>query len=133
MDAPLVVAIGLLTSGRRVLVVRRPDDGPLPGLWQFPGGKIEFGEHPWAALRRELDEELGTRPAHATLFGIYSHVYDVEGLRAHVVLVAYAARLRRNAVRAAEERRWVTPEELRRLPFVPGSKPIVADLLRARR
>ena len=133
MDAPQLVALALLTSGSRVLLERRPDDGSLPGLWQFPGGKVEFGEHPWEALRRELREELGLRAGKVSLFGVYSHVYELGGNRVHYVLLAYRIPLARGRVRERADLRWVPTRGLRGFPIVPGSKPIVEDLLRASR
>lgn len=89
---------------------------------------MEFGEHPWDALRRELDEELSLRTDRGIFFGIYSHVYDIEGEEAHYILVAYHVRVAQSHVVEREDRRWVTLQELRRLPILAGSKPIVADL-----
>jgi 8-oxo-dGTP diphosphatase len=54
----LVVAVALIDSDRRVLLAQRPEGKPLQGLWEFPGGKIDPGETPEAALSRELKEEL---------------------------------------------------------------------------
>ncbi len=130
VDVPRLVALAILSSGSRVLLVQRPDDGPLPGLWQFPGGKVEFGEHPWDALRREIREELGLRIARGPLFGLYSYVYDMEGQRVHYVLAAYRVRIPRVKVKEKEGLRWVSLEDLHRWPVVPGSKSIVADLVR---
>lgn len=130
VDDPRPVALGLLTSGRHVLLERRPEGGPLAGLWQFPGGKVRFGEHPWDALRRELWEELRLRVARGTLFGVYSHVYDLGGTRVHYILVAYRVAVARARVKETPGLRWVDPPGLRRLSVVPGSRPIVTDLLR---
>ena len=130
MDAPRLVALGILVSGSRVLMERRPAEGPLPGLWQFPGGKVEFGEHPWDALRREIREELGLRIPHGSLIGLYSHVYDLEGQRVHYVLVAYRVRVPNAKVAESESLRWVPRRDLSRLAMVPGSKPIAAELAR---
>ena len=55
----LVVAAALVDDSGRVLVQRRPAGKPMAGLWEFPGGKVEPGELPEAALARELQEELG--------------------------------------------------------------------------
>ena len=55
----LVVAIALVDSAGRVLMQRRRSGGEHGGLWEFPGGKVESGESPEAALIREIDEELG--------------------------------------------------------------------------
>jgi mutator protein MutT len=124
-----IVAIALLASGPRVLVVRRPSNGPLPDLWEFPGGKVEFGEHPWETVRRELREELEVAVDRGRLFGVYSHVYDLDGVPAHVVLVVYRISVRRDQIPQAEDRRWASSGDLTRLPVVPGSRPIVEDLL----
>lgn len=64
-DAPpairmvLVVAVALFDGEGRVLLAQRPPGKSMAGLWEFPGGKVEQGETPEAALVRELDEELG--------------------------------------------------------------------------
>jgi 8-oxo-dGTP diphosphatase len=53
------VAAALIVRGRKILVCQRTRHQTMPLKWEFPGGKIEQGEHPTEALRRELDEELG--------------------------------------------------------------------------
>ena len=53
------VAAALIVRGRKVLICQRTRHQTMPLKWEFPGGKIERGEHPTEALRRELDEELG--------------------------------------------------------------------------
>lgn len=54
-----VVAALILREPDEVLICQRTKHQPMPLKWEFPGGKIEYGEQPWDALRRELDEELG--------------------------------------------------------------------------
>jgi len=72
----LHVAAGILrNSAGRVLITERLCDGPLNGLWEFPGGKIANGETPGEALRRELAEELGVRVTHAEPFLNLRHEY----------------------------------------------------------
>lgn len=132
VDESHLVAVGVLLSGDRVLLTRRPARGPLGGLWEFPGGKVEFGEHPWDALRRELREEIALRVTRADLLGIYSHVYSFGADRVHVVIVAYRIRVARARVRPSAGRAWVPIRELGRWPIVPGSRPIVRDLRRDR-
>jgi 8-oxo-dGTP pyrophosphatase MutT (NUDIX family) len=91
---------------------------------------VEFGEHPWDALRREIREELGFRIVGSSLFGLYSYVYEIAGRRIHYVLVVYRLRVLRAKVKETRGLRWVSLSDLRRWPVVPGSKPIVADLIR---
>ena len=53
------VAAALILRNRKILICQRTRHQPMPLKWEFPGGKIEQGEHPTVALRRELEEELG--------------------------------------------------------------------------
>ena len=55
----LVAAVALIDADGRVLLAQRPEGKAMAGLWEFPGGKVEPGETPEAALIRELKEELG--------------------------------------------------------------------------
>jgi 8-oxo-dGTP diphosphatase len=55
----LVVAVALIDPDGRVLIAKRPEGKQLAGLWEFPGGKVEPGEAPEAAVHREIREELG--------------------------------------------------------------------------
>lgn len=130
VDASGLVVLAILKSGGKVFVVRRPAGAPLPDFWEFPGGKVAFGEHPWDALRREIREELGLRLGRGTLFGVYSHVYALDGQKAHYVLIAYLVPTARARLRETEHRRWVTPRALSALAVIPGSKAIVRDLRR---
>lgn len=73
----LVVAAMLVDAQGRVLVAQRPEGKSLAGLWEFPGGKVEPGEAPEAALVRELAEELAVTvdPADLEPFSFASHPY----------------------------------------------------------
>ena len=85
----LVVAIALVDGEGRVLVQQRPPGKPMAGLWEFPGGKVEPGEIPEAALVRELTEELGIEIAIEALAPI---AFASEGLgERHLVLLLYVA------------------------------------------
>ena len=55
----LVTAVALIDADGRVLLAQRPEDKPMAGLWEFPGGKVHDGETPERALIREIEEELG--------------------------------------------------------------------------
>jgi 8-oxo-dGTP diphosphatase len=72
----LPVVAGIIRKGDKVLLGRRPNDKNLPGLWEFAGGKIELNEKPEAALKRELEEELGIVAEIGTLKIATTHTYE---------------------------------------------------------
>ena len=74
----LVVACALVDPDNRILIAQRPEGKSLAGLWEFPGGKVDAGESPEAALIRELREELGVETKEACLAPLTfaSHAYD---------------------------------------------------------
>ena len=74
------VAAGVLRKENKVLIGKRPADGTLPGLWEFPGGKIEVGESPEVALKRELMEELGIDAEVGDILHSSSHHYGDKGI-----------------------------------------------------
>ena len=78
MSRPLVLvaAAALIDPDARILVAQRPAGKHLAGLWEFPGGKLEPGEAPEAALRRELVEELGVTLCCVAPAGFAAHAYD---------------------------------------------------------
>lgn len=121
------VTAAVITRGDRCLIARRKPDAPQALLWEFPGGKIRFGERPEACLRREIQEELGMAVEVTALFSVESHVYGDR----HILLLVY----RCTAAPDQEPRRldvadfaWVTPAEMAAYPFAPADLPIVAKL-----
>ena len=130
-DATLlpVVAAALLRADGCVLVQQRPAEKGHAGLWEFPGGKLEPGELPEAALVRELHEELGivVDPADIAPAAFAS---EPLGDR-HLLLLLYIARRWRGEPRAMEAAalRWAEPASLSALPMPPADRPL-ADALR---
>src|SRR4051812_8491048 len=107
-----VVAVALLDVDNRILLAQRPPGKSMAGLWEFPGGKINPGETPEAALIRELDEELGLETWGSCLApaGFASEALGERLL----ILLLYVCRKWRGLPRAlhGEELRWVRPLEL---------------------
>jgi 8-oxo-dGTP diphosphatase len=80
MKTVLVSAVALIDRDRRILLAQRPQGKAMAGLWEFPGGKVEAGESPEAALIRELHEELGIEVCHSCLSAgpFVSHTYSFD-------------------------------------------------------
>ena len=101
------VAAAVIEHHGRLLMTRRPPGGPLGLLWEFPGGKIEPGETPAAALERELHEELGVAGTAADVIAVESYTYP-HGLEVeiHFVRAALASHAFTPSA-AVHEWRWV--------------------------
>lgn len=69
------VTAAVIRRDGQVLIGKRPPDGLLGGLWEFPGGKLEPGEQPESGLRREVREELGVEVEVVRSLGTYRHAY----------------------------------------------------------
>jgi len=121
----LVVAVALVDSDDRVLIAQRPEGKALAGLWEFPGGKVNPGETPEAALIRELREELGIDVSQNCLapFAFASHGYD----SFHLLMPLYLCRKWKGFVQPLEGQAlsWVRPSKLSEYDMPEADKPLV--------
>jgi 8-oxo-dGTP diphosphatase len=125
----LVVAVALIDTDNRVLLAQRPPGKALAGLWEFPGGKVDAGEAPEAALIRELEEELGIKVKEACLAPLTfaSHAYD----DFHLLMPLYICRRWEGFVQAREGQslKWVRARDLRAYPMPPADAPLIPPLV----
>ena len=124
----MVVAAALVDADGRVLVQRRPAGRSMAGLWEFPGGKIEPGETPEAALVRELGEELGISVEAACLAPA---CFASEPLaERHLLMLLYVCRKWRGLPRSLEGGavQWLRPIELHALAMPPADRPLIGLL-----
>ncbi len=135
MDARPVIEVvcALLTdTSGRLLVARRPAGKHLAGLWEFPGGKVEPGETPEQALRRELTEELGCVVRIGEALTPVRHDYATVSVR----LIPWMATLAEDSpapvAREHDALRWVEGAELATLPMPAADEPIVTEWLTRR-
>ncbi|HEY7558061.1 MAG TPA: (deoxy)nucleoside triphosphate pyrophosphohydrolase [Candidatus Binatia bacterium] len=122
------VVAGLIFKGGRLLACRRRADGAFPLKWEFPGGKIESGEEPSMALKRELREELEIDVDE--IEEVFTHTHAYAGFST-VKLKFFRVPVYRGEIinRVFEQLRWVGVEELRRLDFLEGDRAIIEWLL----
>jgi 8-oxo-dGTP diphosphatase len=131
MNTLLVVAAALINAKNEVLLAQRPAHKPLPGQWEFPGGKLEAGETPEQALVRELHEELGiiVDAKDCEAFWFLSHTYHDLGF--HLMMPTWVVRRWQGEARALEHAAiaWLHPRNMHTLPMIEADDPLVARLL----
>jgi len=124
----LVVACALVDTDRRVLIAQRPEGKHMANMWEFPGGKVEPGETPEAAIIRELREELDVETKEACLapLSFASHTYE----HMHLLMPLYVCRRWQGTPIAKEHQalKWVRPQALRDYPMPPADEPLIAAL-----
>ncbi len=109
------VAAAVILRDGRYLITRRPSNGLLGGMWEFPGGKLEPGEDLPACLKREIMEELGTRIRVGEELGVFEHAYTHFSVTVH----AFYCRLtgRKPQPLQVSDLRWVKAAEMHDFPM----------------
>ncbi|BFM38105.1 A/G-specific adenine glycosylase [Synechocystis sp. LKSZ1] len=132
MSAPLPhkqIGVAVITNAQgQILIDRRPAEGLLGGLWEFPGGKIEPGETVQACIEREIQEEIGIAIAVEDPLITIDHAYTHFRVTLHVHLCRYLSGTPQAL--ECEEVRWVALEELDQYPFPKANTEIIAALKR---
>ena len=123
----LLVAAGLIQDrGGRFLLSQRKAQGHMGSLWEFPGGKVQSGEIPEAALVREMREELGIEVENLTPWTFVSHDYDTF----HLLMVLFHCGSFRGTPHPLDVQNigWFTAEEMQGLNFPPADQPLLKQL-----
>jgi len=123
-----VVAVALVDADGRVLLQQRPPGKAMAGLWEFPGGKVEPGETPEAALIRELEEELGIE-THASCLAPATFASEALGEK-HLLLLLYVCRKWQGMpeARHATALTWLKPAQMYALDMPPADLPLIGLL-----
>ena len=124
-----VVAAIVIKEGR-ILITKRKEGSFMAGRWEFPGGKVESGEKPREALKREIKEELSLEIKINDLYCVKQHIYDLGVKKRTVRLFFYEAQIVRGEIKCVgcSEYIWVLHKELKDYDFVDGDAEIVRKL-----
>jgi len=120
------IAVAALRRGDRLLIGKRPEEGLLGGLWEFPGGKIEAGEAPREAAARELREEMCIEATIGRQIAIVPHAFSHFRITLHAFDANWVSG--KPCGRAVTEWRWVLPGELSDYAFPAANREIIARI-----
>ncbi len=121
-----VVAGALFDASGRVLIAQRPPGKHMAGGWEFPGGKVEQGEEPFAALKRELHEELGIDVHEAAPLIAYEHQYPHRRVLLDLwVVTRYSGEPQPLDAPALQ---WVAVDELESAGLLEADRPMIGAL-----
>ena len=123
------IAAALVWRGPRLLIARRPEEGLLGGLWEFPGGKVEAGEAPADAARREVREELGLEVQVLGEVAEIQHAYSHFRITLHLFHARWVAGGSAIGESSAGSPRWVLPRELDLYAFPAANHDVVRRLI----
>jgi 8-oxo-dGTP diphosphatase len=119
-----VVAAVFQNAKQEILLIQRPKNKPMPGLWEFPGGKLEPGEKPEEALVRELREEIALVPITFKPLSFVSHTYETF----HIVLLPYLVTEWTGTFDLLEHQQgymWVTAEDMHNFSKPTASQKVI--------
>ncbi len=131
---PLLVATGVLVHDGKVFIQKRLPAGAWGNLWEFPGGRIEEGETPEAAIVREFREETDFPTAVSAKLAVIRHGYTTYRVTLHCFLLHLtdgeknAATPPEPTLTAAQESLWVAPETLARFAFPAGHRKLIDQM-----
>ena len=130
---PILVATGVLIHAGRIFIQKRLPAGAWANMWEFPGGRIEAGETPEAAIVREFSEETAFATQVAAKLAVIRHGYTTYRVTLHCFLLNLAngqdaRELPEPALTAAQQSLWVAPAQLDTFAFPAGHRKLIDQL-----
>ncbi len=129
MAFPILVTAAIIEHDGKYLITQRPKDAHNGLRWEFPGGKLDFGEDPRECLEREIMEELGIKIKAEEILEYSSHVYGGEK---HIVLLGFKCKYLSGTIKKLKinDFAWVTPEEMGKYDLTEADLPFIEKLKR---
>lgn len=124
MPTPTDVAAGIIISEGKVFVTRRAPGQKLEGFWEFPGGKLEPGETPQAAVIRELAEELSIEGEAGSI--LTSSIYCYPGGAINLIGVEVRMTVDHWCLTVHDRAEWISADRLMELELAAADIPIAA-------
>ncbi len=126
-DLTMVVCLVLVDADGNVLATQRPKEKRLGWFWEFPGGKVEIGESPESALRREIQEELGIELGPLQQLSAITYTYDFGSIRL-LPFKAYCKSRPKLALAEHVDAKWVGSHDWQSLEWAPADIPVIHEL-----
>ena len=122
----IIVTAAIIHREGRILIAQRKKHADHGLKWEFPGGKLNFGEDPKEGLKREIIEELDMEIAVEGIFEVVSQLYGER----HILLLCYTCRYlgQKPTTRDCQDFQWVTPQEMNQYDFTEADVPVVRKL-----
>jgi len=126
---PILVMAAVIEKDGKFLITQRPEKLHNGLRWEFPGGKVDFGEDPRFTLEREIKEELNIEIEAKDIFELSSHVYDETK---HIVLLACHCIYKSGEIKkqGIKDYKWVTPKQMLDYDITEADLPFIKKLLK---
>ena len=127
MAFPILVTAAIIHKDNKILITQRKKEQHNGLRWEFPGGKLDFGEDLRSCLEREIKEELGIKIKANKIISYSSHVYGGEK---HIVLIAFACDFISGKIEKKEINNfaWISLKEAKDYDITEADLPFIEEL-----